>query len=66
MGTGLFDQNVVYAQMISDFSRYNDNGAFEMWLEMYQDSELSISTLLQSLPKAQICQSSPVLCLIDK
>jgi len=26
--------------MISDFSRYNDNGAFEMWLEMYQDSEL--------------------------
>ncbi len=40
MGTGLFDQNVVYAQMISDFSRYNDNGAFEMWLEMYQDSEL--------------------------
>ena len=66
VGTGLFDQNVVYAQMISDFSRYNDNGAFEMWLEMYQDSELWISTLLQSLPKTQICHSSPVLCLIDK
>jgi len=26
--------------MISDFSRYNDNGAFEMWLEMYQDANL--------------------------
>ena len=66
IGTGFFDQNVVYAQMISDFSRYNDNGAFEMWLEMYQDSELWISTLLQSLPKTQICHFSPVLCLIDK
>ena len=64
--TGFFDQNVAYTQMISDFSRYNDNGAFEMWLEMYQDSELWVSTLLQSLPKAQICQSSPVLCLVDK
>ena len=66
VGTGFFDQNVAYAQMISDFSRYNDNGAFEMWLEMYKDSELWISTLLQYLPKTQICQSSPVLCLVDK
>ena len=66
VGTGFFDQNVAYTQMISDFSRYNDNGAFELWLEMYQDSELSISTLLQSLPKTQICHSSPVLCLVDK
>ena len=66
VGTGFFDQNVAYTQVISDFSRYNDNGAFEMWLEMYQDSELWVSTLLQSLPKTQICQSSPVLCLVDK
>ncbi|MBB1557401.1 MAG: hypothetical protein HG439_002810 [candidate division SR1 bacterium] len=66
VGTGFFDQNVAYTQVISDFSRYNDNGAFEMWLEMYQDSELGVSTLLQSLPKTEICQSSPVLCLIDK
>ena len=66
VGTGFFDQNVVYTQMTSDFSRYNDNGAFEMWLEMYQDSELWVSALLQSLPKTQICHFSPVLCLIDK
>ena len=66
VGTGFFDQNVAYTQMISDFSRYNDNGAFEMWLEMYQDANLWISDLLQSLPKTQICHSSPVLCLVDK
>ena len=66
VGTGFFDQNVAYTQMISDFSRYNDNGAFEMWLEMYQDANLWISALLQSLPKTQICHSSSVLCLVDK
>ena len=64
-GTGTINQNLSFAQMIRDFVVYNDNGAFQNWLEMYRAAQEAPLRLLKKVGKNQICSSSPLLCLVD-
>ncbi len=64
-GTGTVNQNLSFAQMIRDFVVYNDNGAFQNWLEMYRAAQEAPLGLLRKVRKNQICSSSPLLCLVD-
>lgn len=64
-GTGTINQNLSFAQMIRDFVVYNDNGAFQNWLEMYRAAQEAPLRLLKKVEKNQICSSSPLLCLVD-
>lgn len=64
-GTGTINQNLSFAQMIRDFVVYNDNGAFQNWLEMYRAAQEAPLGLLRKAGKNQICSSSPLLCLVD-
>ena len=64
-GTGIINQNLSFAQMIRDFVVYNDNGAFQNWLEMYRAAQEAPLGLLRKVGKNQTCSSSPLLCLVD-